>query len=53
MALRKTMPARDPKQATPDNPHSRQYSVISGGYTNSEEKPVPGTPRTTLRRMDK
>jgi hypothetical protein len=43
MALRKTMPARDPKQAVPENPHSRQYSALSGGYTNSEEKPAPVT----------
>jgi len=40
--LPKTMPARDPQQAHPDNPHSNQYSAFSGGYTNREQKPVPG-----------
>jgi hypothetical protein len=41
--LPKTMPARDPKQAVPENPHSNQYSGITAGYTNREEKPVPGS----------
>ncbi|MEU0370626.1 hypothetical protein ABZ070_10235 [Streptomyces sp. NPDC006283] len=45
MALRKTMPARDEKQATPDNPHSREYSASRGGYVQAEPKPVPGTPK--------
>ncbi|WP_158071108.1 hypothetical protein [Streptomyces sp. CB03234] len=43
--LKKTMPTRDPKQAVPENPHSNQYSAITGGYTNREEKPVPGAPK--------
>jgi hypothetical protein len=43
MALRKTMPTRDEKAAVPENPHSRQYSAISGGYTNRESKPAPVT----------
>ena len=45
MALRKTMPARDPKAATPDNPHSREYQSSRGGYTDTPPKPVPGTPK--------
>ncbi|MFE5628462.1 hypothetical protein [Streptomyces sp. NPDC056543] len=43
--LPKTMPSWDARRATPDNPHSNQYSAISGGYTNREKKPVPGTPK--------
>ncbi|GGX02020.1 hypothetical protein [Streptomyces chryseus] len=43
--LPKTLPSRVASHAVPDNPHSRQYSALTGGYTNSEQKPVPGTPK--------
>jgi hypothetical protein len=56
MALRKTMPARDPQSATPDNPHSRAYSSSRGGYVQTQPKPVAGTPQdryeVTLERLD-
>jgi hypothetical protein len=48
--LPKTMPARDERLAVPENPHSCQYSGITAGYTNREEKPVPGTPQNRARR---
>lgn len=48
--LPKTAPTRSERLAVPENPHSRQYSALSGGYTNSEEKPVPGTPQKGARR---
>lgn len=44
--LPKTLPTRVASHAVPENPHSRQYSGISGGYTNSEQKPVAGTPKS-------
>ncbi|MGW7198477.1 hypothetical protein [Streptomyces chryseus] len=43
--LPKTMPSRDATHAVPENPHSRQFSALTGGYTNREPKPVPGTPK--------
>jgi hypothetical protein len=48
--LPKTAPTRSERLAVPENPHSRQYSALSGGYTNREEKPVPGTPQNRARR---
>ncbi|MDJ0461571.1 hypothetical protein [Streptomyces sp. H27-C3] len=45
MALRKTMPTRDPKQAVPENPHSHAYSGRDGGHVPAGPKPVPGTPK--------
>lgn len=49
MALRKTMPARDPQAAVPENPHSHAYSGSRGGYVPTEPKPVPGTPKSSGR----
>lgn len=45
MALRRDMPTRDPKLATPSNPHSREYSGSRGGHVQTDPKPVPGTPK--------
>ncbi|MEV7112354.1 hypothetical protein [Streptomyces anulatus] len=36
------LPTRLPHLAVPENPYSNQYSGLTGGYTNREEKPVPG-----------
>ncbi|MZF56928.1 hypothetical protein GTX53_24370 [Streptomyces sp. SID5594] len=36
------LPTRLPHLAVPENPYSNQYSALTGGYTNREEKPVPG-----------
>lgn len=46
MALRKTMPARDPQRAEREPQHVREYSGSRGGYTTDPTtKPVPGTPK--------
>ena len=45
MALRKTMPARDPKRADREPQHVRPYSASRGGYFKTPKKPVPGTPK--------
>lgn len=42
MALRKTMPSRDPER---EPQHSREYSASRGGHVQTEPKPVPGTPK--------
>ncbi len=44
--LPKTLPTRVTSHAVPENPQSRQYSALTGGYTTSEQKPVPGTPKS-------
>ncbi|WP_190175407.1 hypothetical protein [Streptomyces nitrosporeus] len=46
MALRKTMPARDPQRAEAEPQHSRTYAGSQGGYTTSSAgRPVPATPK--------
>jgi hypothetical protein len=45
MALRKTMPTRDPKRAEAEPQHSRAYSASRGGHVQTDPKPVPGTPK--------
>ncbi|MFI6730901.1 hypothetical protein [Streptomyces atratus] len=46
MALRKTMPSRDPQRAESEPQHVREYASSTGGYTtNPNTKPVPGTPQ--------
>ncbi|MDX3064001.1 hypothetical protein PV518_17730 [Streptomyces sp. ND04-05B] len=46
MALRRTMPARDPQRAQTEPQHSRTYAGSQGGYTTDQAaKPVPGTPK--------
>ncbi|WP_371631850.1 hypothetical protein OG892_39715 [Streptomyces sp. NBC_00341] len=46
MALRKTMPARDPRRAEAEPQHVRDYAASTGGYTTDQAtKPVPGTPK--------
>ncbi|WP_167858872.1 hypothetical protein [Streptomyces albus] len=46
MALRKSMPARDPQRAEREPQHVREYSARDGGYTrNPADRPVPGTPK--------
>ncbi|WP_267888416.1 hypothetical protein [Streptomyces sp. SBT349] len=35
------MPTRDPKRATDEPEHSRQYSASSGGWTKPVAKPKP------------
>lgn len=46
MALRKTMPARDPQRAEREPQHVREYGASTGGYTTDPTiKPVPGTPK--------
>ncbi|MFJ8863629.1 hypothetical protein ACIRD8_35080 [Streptomyces sp. NPDC102451] len=45
MALRKTMPSRDPKRAEAEPQHSREYSASRGGHVQTPAKPVPGTPK--------
>ncbi|MGW1814085.1 hypothetical protein ACWCQM_11065 [Streptomyces sp. NPDC002125] len=45
MALRRTMPARDPERAEREPQHSRDYSASRGGHVQTPPKPVPGTPK--------
>ncbi|MFJ3084614.1 hypothetical protein ACIPJG_33355 [Streptomyces halstedii] len=46
MALRKSMPARDPQRAEAEPQHSRTYASSQGGYTaRPADRPVPGTPK--------
>ncbi|MFI9630948.1 hypothetical protein [Streptomyces sp. NPDC052042] len=46
MALRKTMPSRDPERAEREPQHVREYASSTGGYTTvPASKPVPGTPK--------
>ncbi|MFJ8883623.1 hypothetical protein ACIRJR_09435 [Streptomyces sp. NPDC102402] len=42
MALRKTMPTRDPERAAAEPQHSRGYSASRGGHVEAPPKPVPG-----------
>lgn len=41
MALRKTMPTRDPERAAREPQHSREYSASRGGWTRPVEQPKP------------
>ncbi|MFI2260291.1 hypothetical protein OHU45_17765 [Streptomyces tubercidicus] len=44
MALRKTMPTRDPEKARPQD--VREYSASAGGWTRAPStRPVPGAPK--------
>lgn len=45
MALRKTMPSRDPERAKAEPQHSSPYSGSRGGHVQTPAKPVPGTPQ--------
>ena len=50
VALRKTMPARDPQRAEAEPQHSRDYAASRGGYTSSSaDRPVAGTPKKGSR----
>nr|WSX25667.1 hypothetical protein OG690_38655 [Streptomyces tubercidicus]WSX25680.1 hypothetical protein OG690_38720 [Streptomyces tubercidicus] len=50
MALRKTMPTRDPGRARPED--VRTYDPKTGGYTRTDEqRPVPGTPNGSNGRL--
>lgn len=42
MALRKTMPSRDPALAEAEPQHSRTYSASRGGHVQTQPKPTPG-----------
>lgn len=45
MALRKTMPSRDPERAKAEPQHSRDYSGSRGGHVQTPTKPIAGTPK--------
>ncbi|MFI1532787.1 hypothetical protein [Streptomyces griseus] len=52
MALRKSMPARDPQRAEREPQHVREYDASTGGYTrNPSSKPVPGAGNGTNGRL--
>ncbi|MFD9763199.1 hypothetical protein ACFWXI_06600 [[Kitasatospora] papulosa] len=45
MALRKTMPTRDPQRAEAEPQHSRTYSASRGGHVQTPPKPIPDAPK--------
>ncbi|MER6846154.1 hypothetical protein [Streptomyces platensis] len=52
MALRKTMPTRDPGRAGERPEDVRVYSGRDGGYTSAPaDRPVAGTPNKTQGRL--
>jgi hypothetical protein len=43
VALRKTMPTRDPERAKNEPQYSRGYSASRGGWTRPVQEPKKGT----------